>query len=270
MCALSYIVFLHQTTTARWHPSHPLYCLISSFYIKPQQRHIGVVNILHCLISSFYIKPQLECEPELRLGHCLISSFYIKPQLGRGGFLCPLIVLYRLSTSNHNCIMLHYDLEDIVLYRLSTSNHNFMYASGDTYIIVLYRLSTSNHNRFAQRRTLHLIVLYRLSTSNHNFLYGDAQRLNIVLYRLSTSNHNLLLFGVDVQQLSYIVFLHQTTTVACDRHRPNNCLISSFYIKPQLRCCCNLCTPDCLISSFYIKPQHYLYIHLIINQFYHI
>lgn len=26
----------------------------------------------------------------------------------------------------------------------------------------------------------------------------------------------------------------------------------------------------CLISSFYIKPQHYLYIHLIINQFHHI
>ena len=99
---LSYIVFLHQTTTLLQLSRSPADCLISSFYIKPQLLHSWDIASTHCLISSFYIKPQLyHCALDWHI-HCLISSFYIKPQ--RIIALCApdSIVLYRLSTSNHN------------------------------------------------------------------------------------------------------------------------------------------------------------------------
>ena len=143
---LSYIVFLHQTTT--WcsaiasisdclissfyikpqpfrgsspraadclissfyiKPQRPLInasasenCLISSFYIKPQQPAKWHKIKINCLISSFYIKPQRRYKNGIEAVHCLISSFYIKPQHVLAHVVLCLIVLYRLSTSNHN------------------------------------------------------------------------------------------------------------------------------------------------------------------------
>ena len=100
--------------------------------------------------------------------NCLISSFYIKPQLMGGYYSIYAIVLYRLSTSNHNgfwIIVIHLH---IVLYRLSTSNHNVEQVIIQGFTIVLYRLSTSNHNSAPSFPCRASIVLYRLSTSNHN------------------------------------------------------------------------------------------------------
>ena len=185
----------------------------------------------------------------------LISSFYIKPQLWLETISLQIIVLYRLSTSNHNSIIslvlmrllsyivfLHQtttrgqlgdDRENclissfyikpqpclsrpsalpIVLYRLSTSNHNWGWFLGRLLFIVLYRLSTSNHNPSNSSAIAQLIVLYRLSTSNHNQIKLYSHSADIVLYRLSTSNHNPQLSVSSGLKLSYIVFLHQTTT----------------------------------------------------------
>ena len=209
------------------------------------------------------------------------------------------VVLYRLSTSNHNHIWLLRWPVQIVLYRLSTSNHNYVNSIVSIPEIVLYRLSTSNHNNrlssyfrkplsyivflhqtttvlrvlltplllsyivFLHQTTtfesntltatnclissfyikpqlpcLHTkwqsIVLYRLSTSNHNYSIENLAIERIVLYRLSTSNHNSRSHSLAKDILSYIVFLHQTTTVFCLAIVAANCLISSFYIKPQL------------------------------------
>ena len=149
--------FLFQTT----------YCLIASFYIKPQLSRRPSPSPPDCLISSFYIKPQPWTSCGSSHSDCLISSFYIKPQLWTGT-----------------------DRTD-----------------------------------------------------------------TIVLYRLSTSNHNLLFVFSSFLLLSYIVFLHQTTTVAVSLSTCCNCLISSFYIKPQRRGERSGRAIDCLISSFYIKPQ---------------
>ena len=77
---------------------------------------------------------------------------------------------------------------------------------------ILYRLSTSNYNIQAQHLAHHLIILYRLSTSNHNWTY--------------LSMYSVL--------LSYIVFLHQTTTLSRPLPPLKDCFISSFYFKPQL------------------------------------
>ena len=55
-----------------------------------------------CILSKFYIKPQ-QVDGEIRLPYsCILSKFYIKPQplplLGNK----PTVVSYRNSTSNHN------------------------------------------------------------------------------------------------------------------------------------------------------------------------
>ena len=84
--------------------------------------------------------------------------------------------------------------------------------NADDGCIVLYRLSTSNHNGRATFPTKTRIVLYRLSTSNHNMAAAEPYEDYIVLYRLSTSNHNNLFPSTSLKKLSYIVFLHQTTT----------------------------------------------------------
>ena len=188
--SLSYIVFLHQTTTRMSHADTSAYCLISSFYIKPQPMPLSPVDIY--------------------------------------------IVLYRLSTSNHNSVQRDVKRHVIVLYRLSTSNHNWLSVIVKVSPIVLYRLSTSNHNCITLSKSRIAIVLYRLSTSNHNSAHALNLCVGIVLYRLSTSNHNFLLLLILFRVLSYIVFLHQTTTVFWTAKTTFHCLISSFYIKPQL------------------------------------
>ena len=78
------------------------------------------------------------------------------------------------------------------------------------------------------------VVSYRNSTSNHNREDVHIEFGIVVSYRNSTSNHNRL-----------------SKTLL----KGNSCILSKFYIKPQLsrRCwCCGLC---CILSKFYIKPQ---------------
>ena len=172
-CLSHNTIVLYRLSTSNHNPK-PLilftktYCLISSFYIKPQLQACHPKPFLHCLISSFYIKPQLMIKVIYCQLNCLISSFYIKPQL-------------------------------------ITCQYLFC-------VIVLYRLSTSNHNGAVVAPVVNVIVLYRLSTSNHNVSTQDLTPASIVLYRLSTSNHNSSTPVCIALILSYIVFLHQTTT----------------------------------------------------------
>ena len=77
---LYYIFILHQTTTSYMINYLCLGCIISSFYIKPQQISICCFGCCCCIISSFYIKPQ----PMMR------ANRYYR------------VVLYLHSTSNHN------------------------------------------------------------------------------------------------------------------------------------------------------------------------
>ena len=79
-------------------------------------------------------------------------------------------------------------------------------------MIVLYRLSTSNHNPPPRRRVQPLIVLYRLSTSNHNppKLIISALQLSYIVFLHQTTTTRVDIY--EFKELSYIVFLHQTTT----------------------------------------------------------
>ena len=72
-----------------------------------------------------------------------------------------------------------------------------------------------------------------------------------ILHQTTTGDIENIGYG----KLSYIFILHQTTTVDAVVYRHARCLISLFYIKPQLRVTFMLSAHGCLISLFYIKPQ---------------
>ena len=100
--------------------------------------------------------------------------------------------------------------------------------------VVSYRNSTSNHNRRSPMLPLLLVVSYRNSTSNHNSSIGRKKFPFVVSYRNSTSNHNKM-SNVKLPTLLYLIeILHQTTTSSHTCLISLSCILSKFYIKPQL------------------------------------
>ena len=56
--------------------------------------------------------------------------------------------------------------------------------------------------------------------------------------------------------LYLIEILHQTTTCTAALRILPRCILSKFYIKPQLRRTYGEKPDSCILSKFYIKPQH--------------
>ena len=233
LIALSYISFLHQTTTSPPYKAWSSNCLISLFYIKPQQES-SAWHQHHIVLYLFSTS-----------NHNVIRSFII----------CKDIVLYLFSTSNHNeCRQMldEWKLSYISFLHQTTTDGDIMVYEEDCLIslfyikpqrndcssvfwyIVLYLFSTSNHNRYLAAAEHDSIVLYLFSTSNHNQFIFPEGHSSIVLYLFSTSNHNQQINNVWMYLLSYISFLHQTTTLCISLALISHCLISLFYIKPQL------------------------------------
>ena len=140
---LSYIFFLHQTTTHHIWGNWSRCWVISSFYIKPQL--CNVINKQHnrWVISSFYIKPQ----------PCIVAG------------CTPTVELYLLSTSNHNTMRAFPPSRFVELYLLSTSNHNGESSRPLTAKVELYLLSTSNHNNVDVDNISFDVELYLLSSA---------------------------------------------------------------------------------------------------------
>ena len=101
--ALYLIEILHQTTTIVCVMKRRRRCILSKFYIKPQQRPPSVALSAGCILSKFYIKPQLQ----------------------KGYVVQEFVVSYRNSTSNHNYRDTFNFVHSVVSYRNSTSNHNY-------------------------------------------------------------------------------------------------------------------------------------------------
>ena len=142
---------------------------------------------------------------------CILSKFYIKPQ-------------QRFEVEIPN---------PVVSYRNSTSNHNYL------------------HRRYWQQR----VVSYRNSTSNHNTKSIRVSRPPVVSYRNSTSNHNDVSKSALALRLYLIEILHQTTTQSQSAYPNCGCILSKFYIKPQLVSSIIAALAGCILSKFYIKPQ---------------
>ena len=126
--------------------------------------------------------------------------------------MVPCVVSYRNSTSNHNIASIGFFSSAVVSYRNSTSNHNIASIGFFSSAVVSYRNSTSNHNSFGDFHHFRFVVSYRNSTSNHNILI--LRSVSIMLY--------------------LIEILHQTTTIRNIYQIGKSCILSKFYIKPQL------------------------------------
>ena len=101
--------------------------------------------------------------------------------------------------------------------------------------VVSYRNSTSNHNvnlNILPVKLLYLIEILHQTTT----VDGCAVLvLCVVSYRNSTSNHNPPKRKAFVPMLYLIEILHQTTTMPRRVLLHGRCILSKFYIKPQLK-----------------------------------
>ena len=122
----------------------------------------------------------------------------------------------------------------IVLYRLSTSNHNSRLSLTSTvllsYIVFLHQTTTCHELKPLHSELSYIVFLHQTTTLLSLVERSVALSYIVFLHQTTT----LLMCILLLPELSYIVFLHQTTTVANSRFFITHCLISSFYIKPQL------------------------------------
>ena len=276
-CRLYLIEILHQTTThckciqftlccilSKFYikPQHeplashiPRCCILSKFYIKPQLRCILGYTALGCILSKFYIKPQQLREAHWELFRCILSKFYIKPQHLSQMIGPSSVVSYRNSTSNHNSGTTTPNSALVVSYRNSTSNHNQNTRSIGRSIVVSYRNFTSNHNR---GRTLcgicelYLIEILHQTTTNRPHV-KRFRRLYLIEILHQTTTPSSLTYSA--RPLYLIEILHQTTTTVAFSVATACCILSKFYIKPQLKAIKYPKFGGCILSKFYIKPQ---------------
>ena len=96
------IRFLHQTTTTL----KVLYTFLKLLSIR----------FLHQTTTCAFNTPITRC--------CYLSDFYIKPQLICKEGLLLSVVIYPISTSNHNDCTTRLHSFEVVIYPISTSNHN--------------------------------------------------------------------------------------------------------------------------------------------------
>ena len=120
---------------------------------------------------------------------------------------------------------------------------------------MLYLSSTSNHNlaRFlASWKELCYIFLLHQTTTPNRLLWKDWQLCYIFLLHQTTTGQAFIML---LKRLCYIFLLHQTTTQYTLQNKIRCCVISFFYIKPQLFLIDYCGKSGCVISFFYIKPQ---------------
>ena len=206
------IEILHQTTTTTscwWAPTW-LYLIEILHQTTTWSKKFR--TLFSCILSKFYIKPQQNAMLRKRLRSCILSKFYIKPQpFLHGGFRAG-VVSYRNSTSNHNDTVYTATFVEVVSYRNSTSNHNCLRWSKTDCIVVSYRNSTSNHNL--------------------TLIWWCCMKLYLIEILHQTTTAHL---GNGVCFLLYLIeILHQTTTGSLRLIRLMCCILSKFYIKPQL------------------------------------
>ena len=189
--------------------------------------------ILSCILSKFYIKPQPYPAPLFRAHRCILSKFYIKPQQEQWSNSYQNVVSYRNSTSNHNGFGIRHVRRPVVSYRNSTSNHNPNFSIeffDKLYLIEILHQTTTEGERYAEFASCILSKFYIKPQQRLRF----QLRRPVVSYRNSTSNHNRHGDGSRRAALYLIEILHQTTTPFRFATIRVSCILSKFYIKPQL------------------------------------
>ena len=186
-------------------------CLISLFYIKPQPVRVSDRTLFCCLISLFYIKPQPVRVSDRTLFCCLISLFYIKPQLGWVQTVTPSVVLYLFSTSNHNRSWdwLSRGWLSYISFLHQTTTRTSRIHRVNRCLISLFYIKPQHAVLVCARIICCLISLFYIKPQLERHRHPSVI---VVLYLFSTSNHNRRSIFQCQNMLSYISFLHQTTT----------------------------------------------------------
>ena len=209
------IEILHQTTTPWFPASTSVCCILSKFYIKPQQRVRHKIGHSCCILSKFYIKPQRrECHHVRRL-RCILSKFYIKPQQKQ---------------------MMHFSASCCILSKFYIKPQ-LAASARIVCAVVSYRNSTSNHNLFviimATRRLYLIEILHQTTTVWIKTKTNNALYLIEILHQTTTSSK-----AQEMQPrciLSKFYIKPQPVFVSYCFCR--SCILSKFYIKPQHRWC---------------------------------
>ena len=190
-CRLYLIEILHQTTTHCKCIQFTLCCILSKFYIKPQQLLLKKETLL---VVSYRNSTS---NHNLRQEHRLLER----------------VVSYRNSTSNHNLFTIIRYRYSVVSYRNSTSNHNDQTGMVCWNGVVSYRNSTSNHNSLngcSLNVWLYLIEILHQTTTASTFASSELLLYLIEILHQTTTSASARRANVP---LYLIEILHQTTTV---------------------------------------------------------
>ena len=254
-------------------------CILSKFYIKPQLVCRFYVRRKCCILSKFYIKPQQSREYFDTFQSCILSKFYIKPQPSVPFDSSLIVVSYRNSTSNHNCLAREVILSRLylieILHQTTTKTAATLLSpscilskfyikpqprSGDRYTqqgCILSKFYIKPQQCCGQVNQYQCCILSKFYIKPQQVIISIIALL-VVSYRNSTSNHNTFEYVVNTPQLYLIEILHQTTTQVRMVILVNRCILSKFYIKPQQKRDHNSLEKGCILSKFYIKPQQSL------------
>ena len=96
------IEILHQTTTMFAATRLPFRLYLIEILHQTTTLKRFILTLLRCILSKFYIKPQQRRQNRYDKDCCILSKFYIKPQPGLKPHGFAPVVSYRNSTSNHN------------------------------------------------------------------------------------------------------------------------------------------------------------------------
>ena len=166
---------------------------------------------------------------------------------------------------------------EIFLSQKGNVNNSCNYAAfqyWQLYLIEILHQTTTRDNNKNNRRKLYLIkILHQTTTSTYLIYSYYLLYLIEILHQTTTAAHpgftSKVLYLIEILHqtttedwgsikkhwLYLIEILHQTTTAAAVFKIAKGCILSKFYIKPQLRLERELARCSCILSKFYIKPQ---------------
>ena len=235
ICAygLYLIEILHQTTTVLPASSLLLSCILSKFYIKPQQQPQSFKVIYSCILSKFYIKPQLYPVDECPAIRCILSKFYIKPQH----------VVWNLRSSSR-CILSKFYIKP--------QRRNLTKDCTRCCILSKFYIKPQHSSMLDLTDK---VVSYRNSTSNHNFT--GVSQVTSKLYLIEILHQTTTSFFVHCFLCRCILskFYIKPQPKSAAEIEETCCILSKFYIKPQHKTKKAVTVDGCILSKFYIKPQ---------------
>ena len=213
--SLYLIEILHQTTTEDWEEAKRNSCILSKFYIKPQQ--VSLAPPVNTVVSY---------RNSTSNHNCMI--FHTFP------FVLYLIEILHQTTTLFGSMNARRQLYLIEILHQTTTIDSELDRSKRCILSKFYikpqpspasrtRTTSCILSKFYIKPQRHsssvflvCVVSYRNSTSNHNSAQWFSNRSEVVSYRNSTSNHNDVRSNPLAVPLYLIEILHQTTTICID------------------------------------------------------